>query len=263
MNPVSTMRAKVVRLAYEKPELRAALLPLVASVRVAKTWTWRTLDTELARLGAYPYKTWPDSKDRKRISDIVDRKAPGDPAKQFALASRMAKLIKKLDKAIRRGRAAEDAGVDALAQVFYNRAIELAGGRPTRVVAPERSESTAPSRPSFTAPAPKWVPSTVDDWQLYDIPGAARAARALGKVMSTALGMAGRKITPQNTDAKNAKVIKKLMDRVDRSRNTYADFGAADTEGRVVMKDAFEAYLKQYLDRWDFPETYDTIDEWW
>jgi hypothetical protein len=226
---------------------------------VARTWTWKTLSKELDLLGAYPYKTWPDTKDHKRISDITVRKAPGDMAKQYALAGRMAKLIKKLDKAIRRGRAAEGAGHDALAQIFYNRAIELAGGRPTRVVAPP---SGAPAKPSFTAPAPKWVPSTVDDWQLYDEPGASRAARALGRVMATALGMAGKHITPHNTDAKNAKWVSKLFDRITKSRNTYSEYGAADTEGRVVMKDAFEAYLKQYLDEWKFPETYRMIDYW-
>lgn len=65
-----------------------------------------------------------DSKDEMRISDIV-KKAKGDKSKELQLARLMADKIKDFDKAIRRGRAADDAKKKNLAEVFYKRAKEL------------------------------------------------------------------------------------------------------------------------------------------
>lgn len=65
-----------------------------------------------------------DSKDRMRISDIVD-KAKGDKSKELQLARTMANRITDYDKAIRRGRAAEEEGHKHLAEVFFARAKEL------------------------------------------------------------------------------------------------------------------------------------------
>lgn len=65
-----------------------------------------------------------DSKDRMRISDIVD-KAKGDKAKEIQLATTMANRITDYDKAMRRGRAAEEEKQKHLADVFFKRAKEL------------------------------------------------------------------------------------------------------------------------------------------
>ncbi len=65
-----------------------------------------------------------DSKDRMRISDIID-KAKGDKSKEMQLAQTMANKIKDYDKAIRRGRAAEEEEQKHLAEIFFKRAKEL------------------------------------------------------------------------------------------------------------------------------------------
>jgi ribosome-binding protein aMBF1 (putative translation factor) len=65
-----------------------------------------------------------DSKDRMRISDIID-KAKGDDSKEKQLAQTMANKIKDYDKAIRRGRAAEEEGQKELAEIFFARAKQL------------------------------------------------------------------------------------------------------------------------------------------
>jgi len=66
-----------------------------------------------------------DAKDVVRIQDIID-KSRGDKGKQHQLASNMANKITDYDKAIRRGRAAEDIGRTDLADIFFGRAKELA-----------------------------------------------------------------------------------------------------------------------------------------
>ena len=65
-----------------------------------------------------------DSKDEMRISDIIT-KADGDKAKESQLAKLMADKIKDFDKAIRRGRAAEQKKKKHLADIFFKRAKEL------------------------------------------------------------------------------------------------------------------------------------------
>lgn len=68
-----------------------------------------------------------DPKDEMRISDIVT-KSKGDEAKQIQLATAMANKITDVEKAERRGEAAEDQGLEELASIFYNRANQLDGG---------------------------------------------------------------------------------------------------------------------------------------
>ena len=82
----------------------------------------------------------PDAKDRNRIADMINR-SKGNTAKLLALAMQMANSIDGIDKALRRGRAAEEHAdfsmgdrtwvnsvVNAQAsRIFYNRAFALAG----------------------------------------------------------------------------------------------------------------------------------------
>jgi hypothetical protein len=68
--------------------------------------------------------TDPESKDVMRISDII-KKSGGDDNKALTLARTMAKLIKDYYKAMRRAKAAEEAGREDLAEIFYNRAAAL------------------------------------------------------------------------------------------------------------------------------------------
>lgn len=63
-------------------------------------------------------------KDRDRIQGMLD-KAGGDEAKLLRLAKQMAKSITDVDKAMRRGKAAEAKGLTPVANAFYARAIEL------------------------------------------------------------------------------------------------------------------------------------------
>jgi hypothetical protein len=64
-------------------------------------------------------------KDIKRIEDIA-AKYPNDEAAQRAAAERMARTITDVEKAIRRGRAAEQLGFAHMAEAFLERAKELA-----------------------------------------------------------------------------------------------------------------------------------------
>lgn len=54
---------------------------------------------------SYYGNTYPEAKDKMRISDIV-KKSNGDPEKQLSLARTQAKLIQDGSKALRRARAA-------------------------------------------------------------------------------------------------------------------------------------------------------------
>jgi hypothetical protein len=61
-----------------------------------------------------------EAKDAMRISDMV-RKAAGRTWKKLALANQMADAIKDSDKALRRARAAVDAGEHEVAAIFFVR----------------------------------------------------------------------------------------------------------------------------------------------
>ncbi len=67
-----------------------------------------------------------DDKDAMRIADILV-KAKDSPEKAEKLASQMARSIKDVDKALRRGNAAKDAGQHKIAKIFHDRHKELRG----------------------------------------------------------------------------------------------------------------------------------------
>ena len=127
-----------------------------------------------------------------------------------------------------------------------------------------------PSGGAAAKPKPSWkppsipyglVPEDVDDWQMYDMPGASTAAKSLSKIMEKAVTALGIGVTPHNSDKANAKIVSRLLDKMDKARYTRDDYGAADTEPRGVVQDAFEQYLGSYLDQWDFPLTFRAVNE--
>ena len=130
-------------------------------------------------------------------------------------------------------------------------------GRDTRV----KPEAPPAATSTFTPPAipSDLVPTTAFDWQLYDTPGAGKAARALATAMATILKMAGRNILPSNTDAKNAATVMALRDRMARVFSTYDEWGANDGEPESVFRDILRKYLRLYLDKWTFEKTFDAL----
>jgi len=119
------------------------------------------------------------------------------------------------------------------------------------------------AKPTWNPPEipPNLVPMTADGWELYSSqPGSGQAAKALGRAMTTALGMVGRNVTPYNKDEKNTAILAKIIARFGKALETQADFGAGDTEPESRAIDVFEAYLKKYLDRWDFEKTWRALD---
>lgn len=64
-----------------------------------------------------------DKKDEKRINDMVQKAK--DDNHLLRLANQMANSIKDHDKAMRRGRAAEDQNFHDVAAIFFNRAQKL------------------------------------------------------------------------------------------------------------------------------------------
>jgi len=178
----------------------------------AGLYSFKQVIQKLKSVGSYARKLnyRPESKDNQRIWDLLS-KANDDPAKLFALALRMAKTIKKTDKAVRRGAAAENLtkhnlAFDVVAQIFYARALELVG---------------VPAKyPKFQAPTPKptappvpsgLVPTDPDGWQMYDVAGAKGAARSLGKVMLNALQRLGKNVSTSYTTKRNIKAIKAVI----------------------------------------------------
>jgi DNA-binding ferritin-like protein len=228
----------------------------------SQKWTREITLRKLMNAGAYDRgSTWPDSKDVDRISDIAYKGRDADGMTRLAI--KQAKLIKDIAKAIRRGYAAETHRgknptiTEVVSQIFYTRALELAGlGRmevPT--VAPK-------AKPKFNPPAipTNLVPTDARGWQLYSMGGAETAAKGLSSVMQNALMSVGRNVTPYNTDSANAKNLSAIIDRMHKALSTRSQYGASDSEPRNVMYDVFEGYLKLYLDRWEWPKTWQVIN---
>jgi hypothetical protein len=149
----------------------------------------------------------------------------------------------------------------AAQQVYWWKALQLSGARDLKMPTLSVTPPPKPEKPKFNPPAvpSNLIPTTVDGWQLYDKPGAGRAARALAKSMAVVLRMAGKHITPLNADGKNAKAVSKLLNRMDKVRDTYSDFGASDSDPRGVVKDVLEGYLKLYLDEWEYRKTFNAF----
>jgi len=106
------------------------------------------------------------------------------------------------------------------------------------------------------------IPQDAMSWQIYDQPGAGRVAKALASATATILAMAGRNITPANTDAKNVALVRKLRDRMQKVLRTYAEWGAADGEPETVMLRALRKYVSSYLNDYRHPKTLEALNYW-
>ncbi len=89
-----------------------------------------------------PNSTDFEPKDTARIESLV-LKSKGDNTKAIQLATNMANTIAKADKALRRGRAAEDLNCHAIAKIFFDRATEL-GMPPSALVIQAAQPKTVP-----------------------------------------------------------------------------------------------------------------------
>lgn len=221
---------------------------------------------------------WTEDKDWSRIKNLLwDWKT--DAGGKLRNAQKMARLIKSFNKAFRRGvvcqyiaestgagknipsiKEPERAIAAQMSQIFYHRAFEILGyDLPLRVTVPSR-----PAKPQPVAPPipPGLVPMTVEGWELYDIPGASAVARSLGKVMENALKSVGKNVIDSRKDATNARLLEKIIERVNKACWEQRRYGASDTEPRGVMYHTFEEYLKTYLDDWDYPQTFQVARGW-
>jgi hypothetical protein len=128
--------------------------------------------------------------------------------------------------------------------------------KPAPPVIQEEKKWAPPAVPS------NLIPQDTMSWQIYDSPGAGRVAKALATATATILTMAGRNVTPANTDAKNEALVRKLRARMQKVLNTYAKWGAADGEPETVMLAALRKYVKSYLNEYKFPKTINALDYW-
>lgn len=129
-------------------------------------------------------------------------------------------------------------------------------GRDSRV-----KPATPPAiRRTFTPPPiPSDLPKTVEDWQLYDIPGAGQAVLSLKTTLSSILTKAGQDILPTNTDIDNQKKVSVLISRMRDALEAHSAWGAMDGDSADVAQEVLERYLSQYLDKFDFPKTFNAL----
>lgn len=242
----------------------------VASRFLAKwantVWTRETVVDKIWKEGwGTKGKTWPEDKDKQRINDIVKNGKNRDGIIKLAL--KQARLIREIDKAVRRGAAAEahtgsQTMREVVSQIFYTRALELA--RIGTMIVPEVAPTTPKEKPKFDPPAipPRLIPQTADEWEFYSSqPGANQAAKGMAQVMVSVLESVGRNVTPNNTDAANAKAIRAIFDRISKALDVRGDYGAHDTEPRYHARDTVRRYLKLYLDSWEYRQTFDAVDD--
>lgn len=128
-------------------------------------------------------------------------------------------------------------------------------GRDSRAKPP----APASTKPVFVPPPLPALKGTAAGWQLYDEPGAGRAAAALSAATLTILKMAGRNITPYNKDEKNAEAVRALLARMNKVFRTYSEWGATDGEPVGVFIGILRRYLAKYLDEWQFRKTFQAM----
>lgn len=89
-------------------------------------------------------------------------------------------------------------------------------------------------------------------WQLYDLPGAGRAAQALSRALKAAvteMGKGLRKLKRSgNKRAINDVIWKAFNKHMDPEMSRQADFGASDSEPRYVAQQAMSDAARSILD---------------
>lgn len=92
------------------------------------------------------------------------------------------------------------------------------------------------------------------DWQLYsDMPGASRAARAISNSVTSWVRRAKAKLA-RSPQLSTRKLAKDVQAKVRKVMDSYADFGARDTEPDSALCDVLEKAfgLERYsIGRWD------------
>jgi hypothetical protein len=243
--PVS-LHDRAIRLASDNPELRPGFGVLF---KRASSWTRQKVVQWLSDEGFYVgRKSYPDSKDAKRMADIIS-KSRGDAGAALALGVRQAKTIKDIAKAVRRGSAAQSRSepvMETIAQAFFQRAVELGGGPSMKTV----SAPAAPKPKKVDAPAipTSLLPKGADEWQLYSgTKGVGTAARNLTQRLTSALVSLGKTVSRNQTAAARKKAVIKVVQRISAALDRYADFGASDTEPRYVARSTMRRYLEMIL----------------
>jgi hypothetical protein len=294
---MTDLRSKLIRLAYQRPELRGDLLPILRTAssftlwkeyeayqdEIRKAWSEAvTVGEDLAPaleedLAAAYYNLRTLRMDKSKALDTSDaekmlsslfyrgvtsesqiaawmsRVTTGNTAMSLAFTGYLLKTEQLEDYNTPSFKVFGALVEKAATERFW----ELAG-RSKRV--PVKKQ-----KPKFDAPAipPSLIPTNATGWQLYStMPGANTAAKAIAKSMTVALQMAGRNVTPSNTDAANAKAVSAILSRMSKILQTHREVGASDSEPRYVMLKVLEKYLKMYLDTYDFPKTFGVIDNW-
>lgn len=268
-----TLRNKLIRLAYAKPQLRPQLVPLIieggrsipASKRASRALSYRKVvkiindDDSGNGSMAEGRKANPASKDKARLKKILlDGDVSREQGSSLKLALKQARSIKDWMKALRRGRAAEsflgnppleDQHVQAIATAFYSRALELLGlGKLT--ILPIKTKSKKES-PEFTAPPIPQVPMTARGWGFDEsIEGAEEDAKNFGEHVKWMLTSISKSISPYNSDRENFSELRSIM----RARKDYrlrqsAFHPSAKSEAMI------QEYVESYLDPKEFPNT--------
>ena len=97
------------------------------------------------------------------------------------------------------------------------------------------------------------IPSTADDWQLYDMTGSARAARSLTNSLVKAMDMFCDLLGQHDVPSAASKALETHMRP---AMSKCSKFGATDTEPRGQASAAMECLVSRivgenvYLDLW-------------
>lgn len=281
---MESLQTSIVRLAREKKAWRPVLLPLLRTASLPIFQNRQEVNDYLEK--EHDWTSWWDRRDKGSIrpepadfdlaQKIIDKCTSYggelDRDKCASLMWTLAKRTKKIKAAIRRGSAVkvianrkfkgtEDGKFlhRNVAQLLFERAVDLAGGpniRPKPVV--QKIEE-----PPLPAPPLPNLPSSADAWEIYSSePGSARAAKALTKVLTSALQMIGRNVRLRQTPAARKKAIMKAVAKMVKSFQTYSDFGTGDSEPRYTAKFYMQKYLTTILGdlTFDYPEVESALE---
>ena len=226
-------------------------------------------------------KIRPDAKDLKRVKDFIRKATTADgvdPKTIEALANRMAKAVKKLDKALRRGAACEAAAKAAdpkvrtalqnASEIFYAKAIHLSGGPAPQYgsTSAGKVKSLSPKKEPPAIP-PNLLPKSADDWELYSsMKGVGVVARGLTSVLGNVMKSLGKALMNAKTKAARGKAAQNAAKRMSKALEKKSSFGAADTEPLYQARWRLREYAALCLGtqesalQFDYPEIYNGMD---
>lgn len=225
-------------------------------------------------------KIRPDSKDIKRVKGFVQKAKANDGTTDggtiVSLAVRMAKSIKDIHKALRRGAACELAlsdnavrmSMQDASEAFYSRAIQLAGGPSPQY--PSAKGAPAKKLKPKVAPPPipkRLLPSGASEWELFsDMKGAKAVARGLTSVLGNVMKSMGSALVVATTPKARGKAAQNAAKRMEKALSKKSDYGASDTEPRYQARWRLRSYAALVLDtqepsiQFEYPEIYNGLD---